>query len=211
MGQDRAGAPGAPFAWELTGRDRDGTPLAPPAPPALPGADRLSVPEGNAYLGSAWAVGHQIYRLDKGRTWRLVKPDATLYNNVRDKIVVGHHFGLDLDNDKLPYSPHWKQTRDPRDDSQIRATKIADVPSRDPTTTIPLFKLAVVRGGHSGHGPLNNNGGVFGGTSFVQRLNTTGGVPPAPDVLDQPGDEVPIPYTAEYHFWGQVVPPGGWL
>jgi hypothetical protein len=51
---------------------------------------------------------------------------------------------------------------------------------------------------------------VFGGTSFIQRLNTTGGVPPAPDIIDQPDDEIPVPYTAEYHFWGQVVPPGGW-
>jgi hypothetical protein len=210
VGQNRAGTPVTPVPWDLTGRDGDGTPLAPPALPALPGADRLSVPEGNAYLGSVWASGSQIYQLDEDRRWQFIKPDATLYNNVRDKIKVGEHFGVDLAN-KPPYSPHWKRTRDPRDDSQIRAQKIDQVPSANPKTTIPLFKLAVVPGGHSGHGPLNNGGGVFGGTSFVQRLNTTGGVAPAPDVIDQPGDEIPVPYTAEYHFWGQVVPPRGWL
>ena len=150
-GQDRAGAPGTPVAWELTGRDGDGTPLAPPALPALPGADRLGVPEGIAYLGSAWAEGWQIWELGKNRKWQFIKPKATLYNNARDKIEVGDHFGLDLAK-KPPYSPHWKRTRDPRDDSQIRAKKIEEVESRDPTTTIPLLKLAVVPGGHSGTG-----------------------------------------------------------
>jgi hypothetical protein len=209
VGQDRAGAPRTPVAWELTGRDSDGTPLAPPALPALPDADRLRIPEGNAYLGSAWAEGEQVWKLDKNRTWKFMKPDATLYNSVRDKIVAGHHFGVDLDN-KLPFSPHWKRTRDPRDDSQIRARMIDQVPSPDPKKAIPLFKLEVVKGGHSGHGPVNNPGGVFGGTSFIQRLNTKGGVPRDPDIIDQPGEELPVAYTAEYHFWGQVVPPGGW-
>ena len=44
------------------------------------------------------------------------------------------------------------------------------------------------------------------GTTYIQRLNTTGGVAPAAgecnaDTLDE---VVEVPYTADYYFWKQA-------
>ena len=40
----------------------------------------------------------------------------------------------------------------------------------------------------------------FEGTTYIQRVNTTGGLAPAA-VPTQAGQEVKVPYTAEYFFY----------
>jgi len=44
--------------------------------------------------------------------------------------------------------------------------------------------------------------GIFDGVTFIQRLNTVGGLAPA-DSGDFVGEEVEVPYTAEYYFYRQ--------
>jgi len=41
------------------------------------------------------------------------------------------------------------------------------------------------------------------GTTFIQRLNTTGGLPPAASECDATtvGTRAEVPYTADYYFW----------
>jgi hypothetical protein len=44
--------------------------------------------------------------------------------------------------------------------------------------------------------------GVFGRTSFIQRVNTTGGlIPTKPATAANLGEQVGVPYTADYFFY----------
>jgi hypothetical protein len=48
-------------------------------------------------------------------------------------------------------------------------------------------------------GVLSGEGEPLGRTTYVQRLNTSGGVAPAGTCT--PGATIAVPYTADYFFW----------
>ena len=131
----------------------------------------LKVPDGNKLTGVYPARGVQTYTCTDG-AWKLLEPAATL-SDKRGRTVALHSRG-----------PVWVSTVD---GSAVNATAIANSPK---TGTIPelLLQATATRGT-----------GVFGGVSYIQRLNTTGGVAPATACTGT--DQVSVAYTATYAFY----------
>jgi hypothetical protein len=124
------------------------------------------------------AKGVQIYTCVKSTTgdlkWVMKEPKADF---VADDGTKGKHFK----------GPSWQIDGG----AKVIGQKLREHPSTDPTA-VPWLLLKVVS--HEGDG-------AFATAVYVQRLNTTGGKAPA--ITDQkPGDEVQVPYTAEYVFYG---------
>ncbi|NEC87699.1 DUF3455 domain-containing protein [Streptomyces sp. SID12501] len=144
---------------------------------ARPGVDApaaLKVPDGNKLTGVFSAEGVQTYTCTDG-AWKLLEPAATLWakNDRSHRTVALHSRG-----------PVWVSTVD---GSAVNAAAIANSPK---TGTIPelLLQSTATRGT-----------GVFAGVSYIQRLNTHGGVAPATACSGT--DQVSVPYSATYTFY----------
>jgi hypothetical protein len=142
--------------------------------PNLGDCEQLQVPQGNKVAARLLGVGTQDYRWD-GTRWVFVAPEAVLFADDGDHGAVAIHFG----------GPTWESVSG----SQVVGAVI-DHCTPDPDS-IPWLKLeAVVTRGPS----------IFDGVTFIPRLNTVGGI--APSVPgDFPGQEVKVPYTADYVFY----------
>lgn len=82
--------------------------------------------------------------------------------------------------------PTWQAA----DGSIVAAAKLAEHPA--PVDAVPWLLLKATT--HEGAGCLSE-------VSYIHRLHTTGGKAPGIDAA-KPGDEVRIPYTADYIFYG---------
>ncbi|MFE2967975.1 DUF3455 domain-containing protein [Streptomyces sp. NPDC059340] len=145
--------------------------------PARTGVDApaaLKVPDGNRLTGVFSAAGVQTYTCTDG-AWKLLEPAATLWarNDRSHRPVALHSRG-----------PVWVSTVD---GSAVNATAIANSPR---TGTIPelLLRSTATRGT-----------GVFAGVSYVQRLDTHGGV--APTTACTGTDQISVRYSATYAFY----------
>jgi hypothetical protein len=123
------------------------------------------------------AIGVQIYRWT-GTAWSFVGPVAVLYDN--DGKVVGTHFAT-------PNGPAWQSNS-----GSFFVGKRIDGVMVAPDA-IPWLVLGQVSTG--GHGVLN-------GTTFVQRVDTVGGLAPSTPGSTI-GEQVEISYEAEYYFYRQ--------
>jgi hypothetical protein len=148
-----------------------------PSAPDVPGD--IAVPEGNKPFLIGHAVGVQIYRCN-GAAWTLFAPRADLYGD--NGHLIATHFG----------GPSWQA----KDGSKLVGRRIKDPITVDPTA-IPWLLIE----------PTSATAGADGDrladTTFIQRINTTGGLAPDPSACtaDTAGDEVEEPYTADYVFW----------
>lgn len=148
-----------------------------PVQSAGPGVDApaaLKVPDGNRLTGVFSAEGVQTYTCTDG-AWKLLEPAATLWaKNDRSRRTVALH----------SRGPVWVSTVD---GSAVNAAAIANSPK---TGTIPelLLQSTATRGT-----------GAFAGVSYIQRLNTRGGVAPAAACTGT--DQVSVPYSATYTFY----------
>jgi hypothetical protein len=132
----------------------------------------LQVPDGNKVEFHAYAVGVQIYAWN-GSSWVFVAPEAVLFD--ADGNVVGIHYG----------GPTWESNSG----SKVVGARLAGAPV-DPTA-IPWLLLQA----KSAEGP-----GVFARTTYIQRVNTAGGLAPAtPGTVV--GEVARVAYTAEYFFY----------
>lgn len=143
---------------------------------------RIQVEDGHKPYLLAHAEGVQIYTCAPtadGPKWRLLAPRATLYGD--NGQLVGTHFG----------GPTWQA----RDGSSVKAQRVDGV-TVDPTAIPWLLLKATTQSA----GP---DGDRLTATTFIQRINTTGGLEPAAaDCADATlGSEREIPYTADYRFW----------
>lgn len=146
----------------------------PDLPPDCP---KIIVPEGNRVAFHVFAVGVQIYRWD-GANWAFTGPEATLYADPHHHAQVGTHFGT-------PGGPAWQSNSG----SRIVAQRM-DACTPDATAIPWLLLRAVSREGR----------GIFSSVSYVQRVHTAGGLAPAtPGAFV--GEEMRVPYTAEYFFY----------
>jgi hypothetical protein len=154
------------------------TGIATAAPPA-PDPGGIAVPEGNKPFLVAHATGVQIYRCN-GVSWGLVAPRANLYGD--NGQLIATHFG----------GPSWQA----KDGSKVVAQRIKDPVTVDPTA-IPWLLLEAKQ---ATAGP---DGDRLAGTTYIQRVATTGGLAPAASTCtaDTAGAEVEEPYTADYVFW----------
>ena len=152
---------------------------AAPAPPAIPGG--IAVPEGNVSTGQGHAEGFQIYTCQPkgdGFAWSLQQPQAVLFEGGHKAFAL--HYG----------GPSWTAMDD---GSTVVGARMKDVPS--PSGSIPWLLL----GAASTSGP---EGGTFTSTTFIHRINTTGGVAPATGCdAGHVGTTARVFYTADYLFY----------
>lgn len=149
-----------------------------------PVPETLQVPEGQQLLMEVAATGDQIYvcqaQADQPSTyeWTLKAPEALLYN--RQGQTIGHHYG----------GPTWELNDGSQIVGQLQAR--ADAPTPD---AIPWLLLQVKS--HAGEGQLN-------AANWIQRIHTVGGKAPQTgcDAARQ-SQEVRVPYSADYYFFGQ--------
>ena len=172
--------------------------LTPPQTPA-----NLVVPDGNSPYLKAEAAGTQNYVClpsVSGLAWTFQGPQATLFltfrlfnGEVRQQIAT-HFLSPNPAESGTPARATWQHSLDT---SAVWAAKIAD--SSDPAFVqagaIPWLLLKAVG---TQRGPLG--GTALARTTFIQRVNTTGGT-----VTDTPCTQVGairfVPYTAEYVFY----------
>lgn len=141
--------------------------------PDLGSCAKLAAPEGSTLLLEAFAVGVQVYRWN-GTSWGSSVPSATLYADAMQEGQIGTHFG----------GPTWQ--------GNSGGKVVGAVAERCPVdaASIPWLSLTAIPDGP----------GVFSKVTFIQRLNTVGGV--APSVAGSfVGEEARVPYTADYLFY----------
>ena len=151
---------------------------APPEPTVPP---EIAVEDGHKLFLVGHAVGAQIYKCNataNGYRWSFVGPRAELYDD-KGKLITTHFSG-----------PTWQAT----DGSTAAGTLVRPVPV-DPTA-IPWLLL-------SAKGTAGPDGDRLAGTTYIQRIATTGGlIPPADECnAGTVGTENEVPYTADYYFW----------
>jgi len=169
-------------------------------PPNVP--DKLKVLGDNKAFLVGHAIGTQNYvclAAGAGFAWNLFTPEATLFTD-EEKQIITHFFSPNPHEGGIVRAT-WQ---DSRDTSEFwgQATVTADHAS-DPQFVkdgaIPWVLLAFAG---SQDGPRGNNGRLTP-TTFVQRVNTDGGVAP-PSACSQASDvgkKAFIPYTADYFFY----------
>lgn len=119
-------------------------------------------------------TGFQIYRCANGG-WSLKAPAAMLFHTDDDRRAI-YHFG----------GPTWQSMTD---GSLVTAVKKAESSVEG---AIPQLLLEVNSHGGTANGELSN-------VSYIQRLNTKGGLAPTGPCVD--GAEQPVPYGAQYVFY----------
>ena len=112
-------------------------------------------------------------------------PRAVLFDRRQRELTSIHYGGIDRG---LNPGPWWESALD---HSRIRAGNAVPAPSPNPDS-IPLLRLEVLE--HAGTG-------LYTPVTYIQRLNTTGGV--GPTGACTAGDQRWVPYTADYYFYGQ--------
>ena len=142
--------------------------------PELGDCQNLQAPAGNKVAFHVYAEGVQIYSWN-GTSWSFVAPEAILSADAGFNGVVGTHYG----------GPTWESASG----SKVVGA-VLERCTPDPTA-IPWLLLAAV----STEGP-----GIFDGVTYIQRVNTVGGLAPAAPG-DFVGDEARVPYTTEYLFY----------
>lgn len=142
-------------------------------PPAIPEA--LAIPEGNRLAFSLGAKGVQRYTCTDNAgvtSWVLLEPDADLFDK-HGRFAGTHYAG-----------PTWEG----RDGSTVVAARVAGV-SVD-AASIPWLSLKATS---------NTGKGRMSKVTFIQRLNTKGGLQPAGACTA--GGVLEVDYTATYAFY----------
>ena len=148
----------------------------PEAPPTI------AVPDGHKHFLVSDASGVQIYACNPngaGYRWDFVGPRATLYDE-RGKVLMTHFGG-----------PTWQA----KDGSRVVGS-LDDKVTVDPTA-IPWLRLKAASTA------AGADGDRLADTTYIQRLETTGGLAPAAELCNAVtvGDRAEVPYTAVYVFW----------
>jgi Protein of unknown function (DUF3455) len=140
---------------------------------------QLQPPAGQELFLRLQGKGDQVYVCKADATppaWTLKAPDAQLF---KEGAVFGKHYA----------GPSWESS----DGSKVVGKAAANVPSPD-ADSIPWLLVNVIS--HDGKGALDR-------ANFIQRLNTKGGKAPASGCdAAHAGQEVRVPYSADYLFYG---------
>jgi Ca2+-binding RTX toxin-like protein len=140
--------------------------------------DDIAVPAGNKVIAHGFARGAQVYTWN-GSSWGAAVPDAILFDD-NGNIVANHFAG-----------PTWQSP----DGSKVVGALPPKSVTVDPDS-IPWLLLSAL----STTGP-----GVFADTSFIHRVNTTGGKSPSTNGTVV-GQVARTPYTADYFFYEVTKP-----
>lgn len=147
---------------------------------ALP--EPVRVPAGHKMLMSATGVGELTYECREKKDaagvfeWAFVGPVAKLY--AADKKEVGKYYA----------GPTWEST----DGSKVTGKQVAVSPAAPGNIPLQLVKAEPTMGT-----------GAMAGVSYIQRLNTKGGVAPTTACTsDTKGARQQVVYEADYVFYG---------
>jgi hypothetical protein len=149
-------------------------------PAAVPQALRPPAPQ--VLLLETTAKGVQVYQCTASADppphfeWKFKEPEAQLFD--RSGRGIGRHYA----------GPTWQST----DGSEV----VGEVQARDDgplATAIPWLLLRA---------KTTSGSGIFSHVASIQRLNTVGGKAPSePCGVDNAGQSVRVPYTANYVFY----------
>ena len=147
---------------------------------ALP--EPVRVPAGQKLMMSTTGVGEITYECREKKDmagaheWAFVAPVATLYSG--DKKTVGKYYA----------GPTWEAN----DGSKVTGKQLAVSPAAPGSIPLQLVKTDPAMGA-----------GAMTGVSYIQRLNTKGGVAPAMacDAMSK-GKRQQVAYEADYVFYG---------
>lgn len=142
---------------------------------------RTYAPESELFL-VAHATGVQKYTCQSNGTWLFTDPEATLYKTTGSSRPIGSHF-LNFATGR----PVWELN----DGSSVEAARTQSASGGTGNIAWLLLQAVATSGGTGGDRLL--------GTTWVQRLNTSGGVAPAGSCT--PGDRARVGYSADYFFW----------
>lgn len=157
-------------------------------PPDVPAT--LQVPAGNRLFRISHAVGTQNYVcLSTGWASPAYGPQATLFDDENEQILT-HFLSPNPDESNTP-RPAWQ---DSRDSSTIWANPIPGASYTPDPTAIPWLLLTVVG---EAEGPTG--GDKMTVATYIQRVNTTGGLRPTGACTE--GAKALVPYTADYYFY----------
>ena len=177
------------------------------APPPAP--DNIKVLEGNKVFLVGHGKGTQNYvckSSGSGFKYVLFTPEATLFGD-NDRQIITHYSSpnpFEPNTDSTVIADHLVRVtwQDSRDASTVWAFATPDTTSTDATFValgaVPWVKLTVVG---AQDGPTG--GRTLSATTFIQRVNTTGGIAPSTGCASagDVGNEAFVPYTADYFFY----------
>jgi hypothetical protein len=165
-------------------------------PPLVPA--NLEVPSGNTPFLVGHAVGTQNYVCllrAGGFAWTFFGPQATLFDDNGRQLTT--HFLSANPDENGTLRATWQHSQDT---SAIWALAIAN--STDPAYVLPsaipwlLLRVVGTEAGPTG-------GAILSASTFVQRVNTSGGIAPADGCARAAdiGKRALVPYTADYVFY----------
>jgi hypothetical protein len=165
---------------------------------ADPVPDNIEVPAGNTVFLEGHAVGTQNYVClpsGAGFAWTFSGPQATLFDD-DDEQVITHFLSPNPNEGDTPRAT-WQHSEDT---STVWAIAIASyfTPGFNARGDIPWLLLKVVG---AQDGPTG--GPALTRTTYIQRLNTSGGVAPSTGctLSTDVGKRALVPYTADYFFY----------
>ena len=149
----------------------------PAAPPALGWFSRIRVPDGNEPALKLAARGVQIFRCERSGSayeWRFRQPEAELFD-ARGEPAGRHGANFSFEH---------------RDGSRLLGTVVAHDQAAS-ADALPWLLLSAKTFG----------AGAFGGVTYVQRVDTRGGMPPAACGAEQAGRLLRVDFTADFVFY----------
>src|SRR5512145_1560797 len=176
----------------------------PPLPPGM-----APVPAGNKLFLGTRATGTQNYVCrpsGAGVAYVLFTPEATLVDEDGDQVIT-HNFSPN------PFEPNTdpkvvadgtiRATWQYRDTSIVWAKLHQAGPDGNGAVTVDKKAIAWLLLDRVGSQDGPTGGDKLTGTTFVQRLNTTGGLAPSTGCssLADVGNQAFVPYTADYFFY----------
>ena len=155
-----------------------------PAPQTQPGdaLDPRTYAAESFPLLEVHATGTQNYTCQANGSWLFSDPVADLYEAAKAPKSSGSHY-LNFASGR----PVWQF----KDGSTVEASRKVTVPAGPGNIASLLLQAAVTTAGPDGDRLTR--------TTWVQRLNSSGGV--APDGACAPGDAIAVAYSTDYVFW----------
>jgi len=147
--------------------------------PTLPEqCSTIKAPEGTKLAFHVYARGVQVYRWNAITfSWDFVAPVANLFAEENYFGEVGSHRS----------GPTWES----KSGSLVEGRRVLGIGCSPDPNAIAWIALTKFR---------TEGAGIFSNVTFIQRVNTTGGLAPSvPGSND--GEVKEIPYTAEYYFY----------
>ena len=171
---------------------------APTTPPSVPA--NIQAPAGNKLFFVGHATGTQNYvcaPAGGGVKFVLFTPQATLFDEKNEQVTT-HYFSPNPDEGGTIRAT-WQHSRDT---STVWGRVMDGNSSSDPAYVAPgaiAWLLVTVVG--SENGP--SGGDKLAGTTYIQRVNTSGGIAPSTGCTSSTdlGAQAFVPYTTDYYFY----------